>query len=60
MDRNLLETQRLESLQNLMDFVVNEDIIGVPLFETDVLIGIQPELEWNPRVDNFILAADFK
>lgn len=60
MDRNLLETQRLESLQSLMDFVVNEDIIGVPLFETDVLIGIHSDMEWNPRVDNFILAADFK
>jgi peptide/nickel transport system substrate-binding protein len=60
MDRNLLETQRNESLQGLMDFVVNEEIIGVPLFETDVLVGIQPDLRWNPRVDNFILAADFK
>ena len=60
MERNLLESQRQEALQELMDLVVNDDIIGVPLFETDVLVGIQKDLKWDPRVDNFILATDFK
>lgn len=59
MDRNLLEAPRLEAMQDLMDFVVNDAIIGVPLFETDTLIAIQPDLNWDPRVDNLILAADF-
>ena len=59
-DRNLLETPRLEALQDLMDYVVNDAIVGVPLFETDTLVAIQSDLQWNPRVDNFILAADFQ
>lgn len=58
--RNLLEAPRLEALQELMDFVVNDAIIGIPLFETDTLVAIQPDLTWNPRVDGAILATDIK
>ncbi|EKD93690.1 MAG: hypothetical protein ACD_28C00082G0003 [uncultured bacterium] len=55
---NLLESERLQQLQDLMQWVVEKDQIGVPLFETDVLTAIQPGLIWEPRFDNFILATD--
>lgn len=58
-EHNLLESDRLEQLQTLMRIVVQEDIIGLPLFETDILTAIQPELNWEPRLDNLILARDF-
>ncbi len=58
-DRNLLEAVRLEQFQDLMTEVVEDEIIGIPLFESDSLITIQPELHWEPRMDNLILAADF-
>ncbi len=59
MERNVFESLRAEQLQKLMATVVEEEIIGVPLFETDVLVGIQPTIEWEPRIDNLILASDF-
>ncbi len=59
MDRNVFESLRADQLQKLMTLVVEEEMIGVPLFETDVLVGIQPTLEWDPRIDNFILVSDF-
>lgn len=61
MDRNPLESVRLDQLKDLMAQVVNEDVIGVPLFESDTLVAIQKELsEWEPRMDNLILASDFE
>lgn len=59
MERNVFESLRTEQLQKLMTTVVEEEIIGIPLFETDVLVGIQPTLEWEPRIDNLIFASDF-
>lgn len=59
-NRNVLESVRLEELQELMGKVVMSEVIGIPLFESDSLITIQPELKWEPRMDNLILAADFK
>lgn len=60
MEQNLLESLRTEQLQKLMALVVEEEILGIPLFETDVLVGLQPDLVWDPRVDNLILAVDFR
>ncbi|MBT5016558.1 hypothetical protein HN748_01780 [Candidatus Peregrinibacteria bacterium] len=59
MEQNVFETTRLEQLQQLMELVTKEWIIGVPLFETDSLIGVSPDLDWEPRMDNLILANDF-
>lgn len=60
-DRNVLQSVRLEDLQSLMAYVVEEDILGIPLFESDTLVAIQKDLSaWEPRMDNLILAADFK
>ena len=60
MDRNVLETIRTDQLQSLMRLVVEEEVIGLPLFESDTLVGVGPSLVWNPRIDNLILATDFR
>lgn len=57
-EQNVLESTRLDQLQELAE-LINEKTIGVPLFETDSLIGVSPELMWEPRMDNLILANDF-
>jgi peptide/nickel transport system substrate-binding protein len=57
-DQNVLEVPRLEQLKALMELVVEEEIIGIPLFEPDTLVAIQSHLTWEPRMDNLILAAD--
>lgn len=59
MARTTSESLRVEQLHTLMDTVVNEVVWGVPLFESDTLVGLRSDLQWEPRVDNLILAADF-
>ena len=35
-----------------------DDKIGVPLFESELLYGIRPELIWDIRLDGQILASE--
>lgn len=59
--RNVLSSVRLEQLQEIMTLIVDDRVIGVPLFESDSLVAIQPDLsEWEPRLDNLILPSDFQ
>jgi len=58
MEQNVLESTRLDQLQELMELITKEMVIGVPLFETDTLIGASPDLSWEPRMDNLILANE--
>lgn len=61
MNRNVLQSLRLDELQALMQTLVEEEVIGIPLFESDTLVAIQKDLEgWEPRMDNLLLAMDFK
>ena len=49
---------RLATMQKVMHTIVTDDLIGVPLFEADVLYGIAPSIVWEPRIDGYILASD--
>lgn len=49
---------RLSTMQKVMQTIVKDDLIGVPLFEADVLYGISPEISWEPRIDGYILVSD--
>jgi peptide/nickel transport system substrate-binding protein len=59
-DEQVLEVSRVKQLKDLMTYVVEESVLGIPLFESDSLVAIQPGLDWEPRLDNLILASDFK
>lgn len=39
---------------------VNEDVIGIPLFETSRLFGIKRGLQWEPRLDGLVLASEVR
>ncbi len=55
--QDVMEATRLDKLQELSE-LVREKVIGVPLFETDSLVGVSPGLNWEPRMDNLIFAHD--
>jgi len=50
--------KRLQTLQEVMKIITEDEIIGVPLFETQIIYGISKNIEFNPRADNYILAKD--
>lgn len=49
--------KRLSLLQNIMK-KVNDDLIGVPLFESSRLYAVQRDVRWEPRLDGLVLAAE--
>ena len=51
--------KRLSILQAIM-VKVNEDFIGIPLFESSRIYAVQPEIEWHPRLDGLVLASEVK
>jgi peptide/nickel transport system substrate-binding protein len=51
---NLNVKQRLKDMQEVMKIAVEDDIVGVPLFETYSLFAYSPDLFFTPRVDSQI------
>jgi len=56
--KNLNQKKRLEQLQKIMKIILDEEIIGVPLFETDVIYGVRVGVDFHPRLDGYILASE--
>jgi len=57
----LIDTdKRIKKLNEIMKKIVEDDILGVPLFETDVLYAVKNGIFWEPRMDGYILATDVK
>ncbi len=38
--------------------LLSEDLIGIPLFETARIYGVQDKIDWEPRLDGLILASE--
>lgn len=51
---------RLKSLQEAMKLIVQDDIAGVPLFETQTIFAFQNSIKFDPRVDGYIYASEIK
>jgi len=49
--------KRLTMLQNIM-LKIQNDMIGIPLFESSRLYAVQPDIKWEPRLDGMVLAAE--
>jgi len=46
--------RRRDSLQEAMRIVVEEDIVGIPLFEYETVFAFVEDLEFSPRIDGLI------
>lgn len=55
---NLDDSERLEQFQTIMRIITEEEIIGVPLFETEIIYGVRVGTHFHPRLDGFILASE--
>lgn len=55
---NLEQKKRSEQLHEIMKIITEEDIIGIPLFESDVIYGVRVGVQFRPRLDGYILASE--
>lgn len=49
--------KRLKLLQDIM-MRVDQDLIGIPLFESTRLYAVRSGIQWEPRVDGLVLAKE--
>lgn len=52
--------ERLEDMQMAMKIAVQDDIVGVPLFETQSIFAFDPDLSFTPRVDSLVFPSIIK
>lgn len=52
--------KRKEHLQRIMRLLVNEDVVGIPLYESEVIYGFSSDLKFIPRVDSYVLINEIK
>ena len=57
--KELDPAKRLQTLQKIME-LVNNDLIGIPLFESSRLYAVKKGVVWEPRLDGLVLASDVK
>lgn len=51
--------KRLDLLQNIVK-KVDEELIGIPLFESSRLYAVNEDVNWEPRLDGLIIASEVK
>lgn len=52
--------ERLEDMQEVMKLVVEDDVVGVPLFETQSIFAFASDLSFKPRVDSLVFPSMIK
>ncbi len=54
-----LETkERMKYLQKAMEIIVTDEIIGIPLYESEVIFAYNKKINFQPRIDGFIHASE--
>lgn len=57
---NLNQQERLKDMQQVMKLITEDDLIGVPLFETESLFAYNKEMKFIPRVDSLVYPSQIK
>lgn len=52
--------ERLSLLQYAMHIITEDDIIGVPLFESETIFAFRDYVNFEPRVDGLVYASEIK
>ncbi|MBI2464327.1 hypothetical protein HYV57_05200 [Candidatus Peregrinibacteria bacterium] len=56
--KNMNTEGRLSQLHQIMKILVNDDIFGIPLFESQVIYATNPKVHFEPRLDGLIYAQN--
>ena len=52
--------QRVKILQKIMGIILNENPMGIPLFETQIIYAVQENLQFIPRIDGYVNANEIR
>lgn len=52
--------ERLADMQKVMRVAVEEDLVGVPLFETQSIFAMAADIQFSPRVDSLIFPSSIR
>lgn len=58
--QNMNVEERLSDLQEAMRIVVKDDVLGVPLYESDIIYGFDKKINFEPRVDGYVYPSEIK
>jgi len=58
--KNLDTKSRIVQLQEAINIITEEDIIGIPLFESEVVYAFRDDIQFKPRIDGYVLASSIK
>jgi len=47
-------SKRQQYLQEIMRIIVDDDVLGIPLFEYETINAFIPQINWKPRLDGLI------
>lgn len=59
-ETNLNQQERLKDMMDVMRLAVEEDVVGVPLFETQSLFAYRSDLVFNPRLDSLVYPSQIR
>lgn len=59
-ETNLNLQERLKDMQDVMRMAIDEEVIGVPLFETQSLFAYRADLIFNPRLDSLVFPSHIR
>ncbi|HBB03028.1 TPA: hypothetical protein DCZ16_04540 [Candidatus Peregrinibacteria bacterium] len=60
-EENLQEmnmVKRLKAFQDIMKVITEDDLIGIPLFETQIIYGVSKDIKFDPRADGRIFVSE--
>lgn len=59
-NQELNPKKRLAKLQNIMEILVDEDVVGLPLFEGERIYAVNPNVNFEPRTDGMLVLGEIK
>ena len=59
-EQNLEPVKRLQQMQQAMKILTEEDVIGVPLYESETLFASKKSIQFVPPVDGYIHPSDIR
>lgn len=52
--------ERSKTLREIMKIIVEEDVIGIPLFSSKIISANLGHVDWEPRLDSYFIASEVK
>lgn len=50
--------ERVKILQQIMGIILNDDSIGIPLFETQIIYAVKNGINFTPRIDGYVYVSE--